>query len=169
MKKPENTEKENINPKEYEECCEDKTKEMESKIFELENNWKRALADYKNLEKRVAEEKQEFAKYFLAGFIRELLAVLDNLEKAQEHTKDEGVNLVVKDFREILKKEGVEEIIAQDTNFDPLMHDAVEVGDGIDGKILKVLEKGYKIGERILRPAKVVVGKSFAAAESVGI
>jgi molecular chaperone GrpE len=155
---------------ESKDCCKDNQREMQdllSKAEEMENNWKRALADYKNLEKRVVEEKQEFAKYSLSTFVGELLTIIDNLEKAQEHLKDTGVSLVLDGFKALLKKEGVLEIESYEKDFDPLLHDAIEMGEGAEGKIIKVLEKGYKIGNRILRPAKVVVGKSFESKESV--
>ncbi|MBU1104680.1 MAG: nucleotide exchange factor GrpE [Patescibacteria group bacterium] len=142
--------------------------EMEkSKVSEMETNWRRALADYKNLEKRVTEEKTEFAKYALSNFLRELLPILDNLEKAQEHLKDEGLQLVITNFKELLKQEGVETIEAEGDNFDPRHHEAVELAKGEENKILKVLETGYKLRSRILRPAKVIVGKKFASSDSV--
>ena len=88
----------------------DKTKELQKQIDELTNKWKRALADYQNLEKRVNEEKGEFVKFSNALLINKLLTVLDSLEAAEKHLKDQGLTIAINQLRNILKDEGVEEI-----------------------------------------------------------
>jgi len=148
-----------------EELKNSKTCSCEDKITELENSWKRALADYRNLEKRVIEEKREFAKFVLVAFIRNLLPILDNLEKAQSHLNDSGLALVVESFKNALKEEQVEEIESLGKEFNPTLHEAIEVGEGEDNIIISVLEKGYKLQDRVIRPAKVVVGKNFGSAK----
>lgn len=127
---------------------------------ELESKLKRALADYQNLEKRVEEERKLLSKLSSILLIEKFLPVLDNLENAQAHLKDEGLEIVIKQFREILAQEGVEEISAEGSEFNPTYHEAVETQEGSqDNIVTRVLAKGYKMGDTILRPAKVIVTK----------
>ena len=127
---------------------------------EFDDQLKRALADYQNLEKRVEEERKLLSKLSASLLIEKLLPVLDNLEKAQVHLKDEGLEIVLKQFKEILTQEGVEEIAAEGAQFNPHYHEAVESQQGEqDNLVIKVLTKGYKIEDTILRPAKVIVSK----------
>lgn len=129
-----------------------------AKNQELEDRLKRALADYQNLEKRVEEERKLLSKLSASLLIEKLLPVLDNLEKAQTHLKDEGLEIVIKQFKEILASEGVEEIAAEGEEFNPNYHEAVEVSEGEkENMVVKVISKGYKIENTVLRPAKVVV------------
>jgi|SRR3989344_6634180 len=134
----------------------------ETKSQELEESLKRALADYHNLEKRVEEERKLLSRLSASLLIEKLLPVLDNLEQAQSHLNDEGLAIVIKQFRDILTAEGVEEIPAQGSQFDPHLHEAVETqaGDN-DNVVAKVLTKGYKIDNTVIRPAKVVVVKKL--------
>ena len=76
----------------------DKIKDLEVKIVELENNWKRALADYQNLQKRTAEEKLSFVSFANSNVIRKLLPILDNLEMVQKHINDEGISMINPDY-----------------------------------------------------------------------
>ena len=127
---------------------------------ELEGQLKRALADYQNLEKRVEEERKLLSKLSASLLIEKLLPVLDNLEKAQIHLKDQGLEIVIKQFEDILTQEGVEEIAAEGAQFNPHYHEAIESQQGEqDNLVIKVLTKGYKIEDTILRPAKVIVSK----------
>lgn len=133
---------------------------------ELQNQLKRALADYQNLERRVEEERKLLSSLSSAILIEKFLPVLDNLENAQNHLNDEGLGLVVKQFQDVLKSEGVEEIPAEGAEFDPNLHEATEVTEGPDeGRIVKVVAKGYKINDRVIRPAKVVVSKKIEATD----
>ncbi len=127
---------------------------------ELENQLKRALADYQNLERRVSQERQLLSQLTSVIVIEKFLPVLDNLENAQSHLNDEGLAMVLKQFQDVLASEGVTQIEAVGAQFDPNLHEAAEVEEGEDdGKITKVLAKGYKIGDRVIRPAKVIVTK----------
>lgn len=136
-----------------------KIADLQKQIDELTNKWKRALADYQNLEKRVEQERKLLAKFSNAALIDKLLAVLDTLEKAQEHLKDKGLNLAVNQFKAILKTEGVEEIQALGKKFDPILMDCSEVIKGREGIVAEVIQKGYLLDNKVLRPAKVKVGK----------
>lgn len=125
---------------------------------ELEHQLKRALADYQNLERRVEEERRLLAALSSAILIEKFLPVLDNLENAQAHLKDEGLEIVIKQFKDILTAEGVEEIPAEGQQFDPKLHEATEVQEGKnDNIIVKVTRKGYKLNDKVIRPAQVVV------------
>ena len=135
----------------------------DQKHQELEERLKRTMADYQNLERRIEEERRLLSKLSAMLLVEKLLPVLDNLENAQSHLKDEGLEMVIRQFKEILNQEGVEEIEAIGQQFDPNQHEAVEIAEGPDeGRIARVVAKGYKIEDKVIRPAKVVVTKKAA-------
>jgi molecular chaperone GrpE len=127
---------------------------------ELEERLKRTLADYQNLERRIGEERKLLSRLSSAFLIEKFLPVLENLENAQKHLNDQGLELVIKQFKEVLASEGVEEIEAEGKDFDPIYHEAIEAEPGeVDNKITKVLTKGYKIEDKVIKPSRVVVTK----------
>lgn len=129
-------------------------------IETLTNSWKRALADYQNLEKRIEKEKGDFIAFSNADLILKLLMTLAGLEKAAEHLKDKGLDIVVTEFKKVLFEEGLEEIETQGVVFDPVLMEAVEVVSGGEkNKIAEVLQKGYLLKGKILLPVKVKVFK----------
>ena len=130
----------------------------EKRWVELETKWKRALADYQNLEKRVIQEKQEFVKFSNALLLSKLLAVLDDLERAEKHLKDQGLSLAVNKFKEVLQKENLEEIKAQGEEFNPELMEATEIIEGPKNRVVEVVNKGYLLNNKVLRVAKVKVG-----------
>jgi len=134
-------------------------KQLEDRAADLENKCKRAVADYLNLEKRLEKEKELFIKLANAQLLDKILPILDDLETCQKHLKDKGLELVLSKFRQLLASEGVEEIKAADQEFDPKMMDATEIARGPKNKVAEVISKGYKIEDRVLRPAKVRVGQ----------
>jgi molecular chaperone GrpE len=134
------------------------TQELEEKIAELENSWKRALADYQNLEKRVIEERKEYIGFANRILISKLINVLDSLEILNKHTDDEGIKLIVKEFKQILSDEGLEEIKTEGEDFNMLVMEAAEMVEGESGKVIEVISKGYKLKDKVIRPAKVKVG-----------
>jgi len=140
------------------EKCQEYIKNLEKKTNDLENNWKRALADYKNLEKRIFEDKEQLAFYIKKQTIESTLPFLDNLEKIEEHIKDKGLELTLKDFKQTLSSMGVEEIKALGDDFDSSKMEAVEISKGEKNKVLKILSKGYLLNGKLLRPARVIVG-----------
>jgi molecular chaperone GrpE len=137
----------------------EKIKELETTIVDLENNWKRALADYKNFEKRISEDKEQLAFYIKKETVSNILPFLDNLEKIEEHIKDKGLELTLKDFKQTLASMGVEEIKALGEDFDSNKMEGVETHKGEKNKVLKVLSSGYLLNGKLLRPARVVVGQ----------
>jgi molecular chaperone GrpE len=137
----------------------DDQKQLEDRIAELENNWKRAVADYRNLERRTGEEQIAFAAFANQVLLRELLPVLDALEAADGHLKDEGLSLAVKKLGDVLKDFNVTEIEVLGKTFDAGTMEAIETILGEENKVLAVTQKGYMISDRVLRPARVKVGK----------
>ena len=132
--------------------------DLVAKIAELEEKWKRSLADYANLEKRVESQKQFFASLISAGIITKFIDVLDDLALAQNHLHDPGLQLAIDKFISILKSEGLVEIDCT-RPFDPAAMECVETAPGAKDKILEVKKKGYLLNGQCLRPAQVVVGK----------
>lgn len=133
-----------------------------------EQNWeekyKRARADYINLERRVRHQQEEFLSFANSVLITKLLPILDDLEKAVAGSRDSGLKLVLKNLQKVLESEGVEEIeVNLGDKFDPhLMECTVAEGDGEEIKVSEILRKGYKVKERVLRPAQVRVGNNDA-------
>ena len=138
---------------------EEKNKKSEE-IENLENQLKRALADYQNLEKRIRDEKSSWVRMANKELLLKLIPGLDSLILAEKHTQDEGVKLSVKHFLDILEQEGVKKIETEGKNFDPNLMEAVSTIEGEDGKILEELRAGYTLNGQILRPAQVIVGKT---------
>ncbi|MBI2599707.1 nucleotide exchange factor GrpE [Candidatus Daviesbacteria bacterium] len=144
----------------------DKVQELENKINELDAQLKRAIADYHNLEKRVAEGRSELTKWGTGELLVKLLPVLDHLDQALAGVTEvekqsgwvRGVELAVKEFKSVLQSEGLSEIQTE-SGFDPSLHEAVDIREGEDNKILEVVRKGYALNGRVLRPAHVVVGR----------
>jgi len=136
-------------------------------------SWQRAAADYQNFKRRVEQEREELARLANAALIINLLPIVDDLERALENvdarlaglTWLDGVRLIHRKFQALLEMSGVTEIAADSEAFDPNVHEAVMFGDGEDGKVIGVVQKGYKLGGRVLRPAMVVVGKGEGQAE----
>ncbi len=135
--------------------------QLREEIQVLDQNWKRALADYQNLVKRIDTDKREFIKFVTTQTISKFLPSLDLLEMAVNHNNDQGLNLAVKQFKDVLREEGLQEINPQiGDQFDHTIHECLEVLPGGDNDtIAQVLLKGYKIGESVIRPAKVKVFK----------
>lgn len=144
---------------------EDKSKVLEDKQKEfenLENQLKRALADYQNLEKRVAEEKISWIRFANKDLLLRLLPGLDSLLLAEIHTQDEGVKLSIKHFLDILGETGVEKIESLGKDFDPKFMEAVTTKEGEEGKVVEEVRAGYTLNGQVLRPSQVIVGKSLA-------
>ena len=131
----------------------------DSKIENLENQLKRALADYQNLEKRINGEKSEWIKLANKDLLLRLLPGLDSLILAERHTKDEGVKLSIKHFLDSLEEVGVKKIETEGKDFDPNLMEAVGTISGDEGKVVEEVRAGYTLFGSVLRPAQVIVGK----------
>lgn len=141
----------------------DQVKKLQDRVDELENNWKRALADYKNLERRTAEEKLEFAEFANMVLIQRLLPIVDNLELLEKHVDDTGLKMIIKELKQVLTDNGVDQIESDGKPFDSQTMDCVETAEceaDSHDKVVETLTRGYKFKTKILRPAKVRVGKA---------
>lgn len=138
------------------------TDELQQKLDEALNNWKRALADYQNLEKRVVLEKQENNRYHTRILLAKLLEILDHLVAAQEHIKDPGLDLVIKKFESVLESEGLKKIVTAGKDFNPEIMECIEIIDGgEENKIAEELSAGFIFSDgSLLRPARVKVFKT---------
>lgn len=140
----------------------DETQQLKDEITALDQNWKRALADYQNLVKRVEGEKSEIMKLASLNIVNKLVPTLDILELAAAHTSDPGVTMAVGQFHQVLADEGLQEIVpAVGDKFDPQLHECTETlaGEPVE-TIAEVVRKGYKINGFTLRPARVKVYKN---------
>ena len=142
------------------------SKETE-KVEQYLANWQRTQADFINYKKRVEQEKEELAKYANTNVIIGLLQMLDDFERALKSmppslmglTWVEGVFLMHRKLLTILEVQGLSEIKSLGEEFDPNLHEAVLYGEGDEGKVVEELQKGYKLHDRVIRPAMVKVGK----------
>ena len=161
-------------PTEEKEELKDNKKEENKKVKEvipnadydeLEDRYKRILAEFENFKKRSSKERDGLYNSILSDVIEVILPVVDNLENASKvETQDEsykqGVELVLKQFKDVLASKGVEEIKAVGETFDPSLHEAVgSIQDENLGEkeIAQEYRKGYKIGSRVIRHSMVVV------------
>ena len=132
---------------------------------ELDDRYKRILAEFENFKKRSGKEREGLYNSILSDVVEVMLPIVDNLENAVKvETADEnykqGIELVLKQFKDILKSKGVEEIASIGETFDPSQHEAVSsIQDPEKGvqEIVQEYRKGYKIGSRVIRHSMVVV------------
>jgi len=133
--------------------------ELELKVEEFENKYKRVLADYQNLEKRVAEERKEWILKSNKELLLRLLPILDTLILATKQSKDEGLTVSLQQFLSVLREEGVEKIETIGKDFDPNIMECIETIEGEEGKVLEEIRAGYKLNDTVLRASLVKVGK----------
>ena len=140
---------------------------LERERDEVIDDLKRVAADFDNYRKRALRDQEALVARAHERLVKELLPVLDDLERAlvaaEEHEEaqlEEGVRLVHRELRDALAKEGLVEIESEG-EFDPHVHEALltQPSDEDDGAILQVIQKGYRLGDRVLRPARVVVSQ----------
>ena len=151
--------------------CDDKVKKLEAELEEWKNSYTRKLAEFQNFTKRKENEVAEMKKYASEGIIIKLLDNIDNLERAEQasaETKNfdalvEGVNMILRNLKNLLTEEGVEELeAAEGVKFNPYEHQAMmteNVEDLDNDVIVKVFQKGYKLKGKVIRPAMVTVNK----------
>lgn len=140
----------------------------DTKIEELTNRLMRLQADFDNFRRRTAGEKEQLSAFVTAGVVRQFLKVLDNFERAEISSKKtndiegimKGMDMIRRQLDDVFKNLNVEEIPAQNEKFDPKVHEAVmrtQNPDLEDETIDMVLEKGYKLGDKVIRHSKVRV------------
>ena len=149
---------------------------LEAERDEHLNDLKRVAADFENYRKRVARDQESLVARAHERLVKELLPVLDDLERAlaaaEEHEEGklvEGVRLIHRSLRDALTREGLAEI---ETNgrFDPHVHEALlsQPSEAEEGSVLEVMQKGYRPGDRVIRPARVVVAAPQEAGDGSG-
>jgi len=142
-------------------------KSLKNEIERIKSDYLRQLAEKENLRKRFEREKSDYYDYALSELLRELLEVLDNFERAFESRDEgdgqsfrEGVQMIYKQYRDLLLKQGVIPIDIEENRFDPHLHQAflTEESDDVDEpEVREELQKGYKLHNRLLRPSLVKV------------
>jgi len=129
-------------------------------------NWQRAQADFINYKRRSEQEKEEISKFANASLMFNLLPILDDLERAftsipphlAQLTWVDGIRLIERKLQAGLEVQGLSPIKALGEPFDPKLHEAAMHGKGKEGMVVEELQKGYKLHDRVIRPAMVVVG-----------
>lgn len=147
----------------------DEVERLRAQATEFEDRWKRSVAEFANFRRRSDQERSEFLRSANGTLIRDLLPVLDDLERALASLPGdeaagkwaEGVQLVERKFRAILERQGVSPIDAVGQPFDPALHEAV---GGNGSHVAQEYQRGYRLHGRTLRPAMVVVGDAPAGA-----
>jgi molecular chaperone GrpE len=149
--------------------------ELKQRAAKADENWDRLLrttADFDNFRKRATREKQEAIKYANESLLAKLVTVLDNFDMALAATASApgeaaqslqaGVGMIHQQFKAVLTESGLEEVDATGKTFDPNLHEAVsqqESADVPEGSVVMQLRKGYKLRDRLIRPATVIVAK----------
>ncbi len=137
-------------------------------------NWQRSAADFVNYKRRVEQDRADSARLANAAVVINLLPVYDDLERAVD-TVDaqlaglnwvQGVVAIQRKFSQMLEALGVTEIDAAGEPFDPALHEAIARQPGEEGRILHVVQKGYRLGDKVVRPAMVIVGRGRRLAAS---
>lgn len=138
---------------------------LEREIADLRDRSVRTLADFDNYRKRAERERQEIRRYALMEPMGDLLEVVDNLERAVDAAGSaedlkQGVDMILRQLREMLRRYGVVPVEAEGQLFDPALHEAVsrqESGEVSEPKVVEELQRGYQLHDRLVRPARVVV------------
>lgn len=151
-----------------EEILQEKIDELTLENTRLKNEYAKAYADTQNIQKRLNKEFETSKKYRIQGFALDILPALDNLERAindknvESESYKKGIEMIYGQLLHALNKEGVEEVESLDLEFDPNFHQAImtEPKDGVaSNTVIEVLQKGYKLKDRILRAAMVKVSE----------
>lgn len=162
----ENKEQETIEREEARES-EDELKKLQKEIEDMKNLAQRTQADFINYKRRVEKEKSDLIALANENIMTDMLDILDNFERALESEKDstespfyKGVQMIFKQLKDSLEKFDLQEIEAENKEFDPNLHHAVMQEDGENpGCVLEVLQKGYKLKNKVIRPTMVKVCK----------
>ena len=145
----------------------DKVQKQSKDYFE---GWQRERADFSNYKKRIEREQSQLSQNLSANIIKKYLVVLDDLDRALKTRPAEGdgagwadgIELIYRKLQKILEAEGIIRMPAENENFDPIRHEAISHEDNPDhksGEIIEVVQQGYLIGDRVLRPALVRVAR----------
>ena len=141
--------------------------EAQSQAAEYKDGWQRALADFQNYKRRTDAEKAETYQLAVGNIVKRYLPILDDLERAlgsrpEDQPWVDGIELIYRKLQSILENEGVKRIEAEGQVFDPNFHEAIsqETAEGVEsGRVIAVVQNGYMLGERVIRPAQVRVAQ----------
>jgi molecular chaperone GrpE len=130
-------------------------------------NWQRATADFQNYKRRTDQEREESARFANTALILNVLPAVDDLERALQHVDPEfeasvwveGVRQILRKLKGALTAAGVTEIPAVGEPFDPNVHEAIGEDEGESGRVSSEAQRGYRLGNRVIRPSMVVVGR----------
>jgi len=153
--------------------------DLKSRAAKADENWERLLrttADFENFKKRAAREKQDALKFANESLIQKLIPLLDNFDMALAAVQNgqtgaassslqSGINMILQQFKSALTEAGLEEVDATGKPFDPNLHEAVsqqESAEVPEGHVVQQLRKGYKLRDRLLRPASVIIARKPA-------
>ncbi len=161
-----------------EEFSEEEVERMAGQLVENRDKYVRLLADFDNFRRRAHKERQDVILYGHENLVKDLLSTVDNLDRAIEHAHQsnggdlasllQGVELVQRELYAVLAQHEVHVIDAEGSQFDPSLHEAmahVQDDSAEPNSVIEVLQKGYRLRDRLLRPARVVVAKSSAEEE----
>lgn len=158
--KSHNTEEEKNIPKVSEmNPLQDKVEELKKQLDEANQKSLRTLADYQNLLRRVEKEKQDWIKFANESLLGRILDIADNLDRAAVFINDQGLHMVRTQMVQLLAEYGVQELEVMGKEFDPSIMECVDKSSGTKNYVLEVKQKGYMLHDKVLRPAKVVVGE----------
>lgn len=132
---------------------------LKLQVEQAENQYKRALADYQNLQKRTQEDRLQWIQGANRELLLRIMTVLDTLMLAQQHMQDKNLEVSILQFLDVLKSEGVTKIETVGKKFDPNLMEAIATGEGKEGEVLEELRTGFFLHDKLLRAAQVKVGK----------
>jgi len=149
------------------EALKKQVEETEAKVSEYKDSWMRSQAEFQNYKKRIERDNEMMRAHMKGDIVKKILPVLDDLERAlQNRPADEpwtnGIELIVRKFQSTLDGEGVKRIEAEGAEFDPNFHEAIshEPNEEVEsGHVIAVVQNGYMLGERVIRPALVRVAQ----------
>ncbi|KXK08636.1 MAG: Protein GrpE [Microgenomates bacterium OLB22] len=132
--------------------------ELESQVQQLQEQYLRAHADYQNLESRLEKQVADRSAAAIEALARDILAVIDDIDQAEKFVQDAGLALIKAKFLKVLEESHIHELDVFGKPFDPMTSECLEMVSGEKDIVTAVFQKGYRLGERIIRPAKVQVG-----------
>lgn len=144
---------------------------LAEELKECKDKYLRQLAEAENMRKRLQKEKQEMTQYAIGNILADFLGPIDHLENALKHTENSsdevkhwglGFKMILNQFKDVLNNNGVKQVEAVGKQFDPHVHEAIEMVETNDvkpGTVVEEFLKGFKLGEKIIRPARVKVAK----------
>ncbi|MBA3723547.1 MAG: nucleotide exchange factor GrpE [Candidatus Levybacteria bacterium] len=135
--------------------------DLEQRLEETENKYRRALADYQNLQKRSQDERITLIRSANKDLLLRILSVFDTLLLAQNHLQDKNLEVSTNHFLDVLKSEGVTRIAVIGKDFDPAIMEAIATVEGEENKVINEARVGFMLNEHLLRAAQVTVGKEL--------